>query len=112
MTANGSARRELDDEYKIEPVVIASELRLTVERVSELRFSKTAYGTNGRRMRAQLTDAQVKSNLRAVGRRQAFIVNQVINMIDHRLVDRANTKLMERLAQLTKLLEEFLGGRR
>jgi hypothetical protein len=108
----------LAEEFKLAPEVVAAALRMTVEQVADLRMRKTAIDPDQklipiklplRRFAGQqLTASQIEGNQRAGGMSQLYMINQVINLIEHNLIDTASESVRERLAHLAKLLAKFV----
>lgn len=102
---------------------LCSALNITVEKMGELRVARIG---NGRRAKTpdgddvplksvvshmagqSLTKDQVNIMPDLGGNQQAFYANQLIKLIDTRLIDSGNAKLMERLVVLNEKLNEFL----
>ena len=103
------------DELKIDPEMVASNLHITVERLSELKATKTAIGPGSRIVPIKrtlhhlagerITHQQIEGNRHAVGHHQLFLVNQVINLLESNLLDTENVGLMERVSVLAGLLK-------
>jgi DNA-binding transcriptional MerR regulator len=58
-----------------------------------------------------LTKQQVEVNRRLSGMNQSFYANQLIELIEAKLIDTDNGQLVERLARLNELLTEFFSKR-
>lgn len=104
----------LADALGIDPARIATALNLTVERVVELRATRTAtFGgelvplkrtllhMTGKR----LTNAQEKAQQKLSGMNQVFYANQLITLIEADLLDTENPALMTALGKLYGLLK-------
>ena len=103
---------------------IARALNITVDRVNEIRATRlgkrraSAVSVDGddvplkypaRHMAGQtLTAAQVKVMPDLGGNQQAFYANQLIKLIETRLLDMTNERLIERLKVLREMLDGIL----
>lgn len=89
--------------------------KLTVNRVGKMRVANAADTAEKvplkyvvRHMKGRtMTRAQVEAQKRLGGNNQVFIVNQLITLIESDLLDHANPKLMERLADLRTYLNKM-----
>jgi hypothetical protein len=106
------------EELKITPERIAAALAVTVQRITDLKAAKTAIGVDARPMpikatirhlaQQHLSEEQEEGNRRAGGMRPLYYVNQVVNLLEHDLLDHGDTRLMARLAHLARLLESVV----
>ncbi len=97
---------------------VAGALHMTIDRLANLKTSRTAVGTGGltipikqtfRRFAGQkFTKRQQESNLRSSGMNQVFYANQLIDMIEAKLLDMEDERLIERLRVLHDLLDGVL----
>ena len=76
----------------------------TVASGLQVALKRTISHMEGRR----LTKAQNEANDKLSGMNQAFYVNQIIMLIESKLLDTDDEKLMERLERLDELLDEVL----
>ena len=104
------------DEFDLTVDQIASDLGITVPKAEHLLRTRTA--TFGKRTvpikqtlshlaRSQLSKQQQQGNEKASGMRPLFYVNQVINLLEHGLVEGENKALQAGLGNLAKLLETW-----
>jgi len=129
---NAGHGRRLSTYDRAHCLAIAERVELSVERLADclsitcatledLRTDRTAHITslNGRASRSvalkhtnrhlagrELSAAQVEGNDRSGGMQQLFYVNQVINLLEHDLVDPQDGRMAERLQRLGGLVEE------
>lgn len=107
----------LADALGIDPARIATALHLTVERVTELRTTRTASAggeivplkrtllhMTGKR----LSKAQEKAQEKLSGMNQVFYANQLITLIEADLLDTENPVLMGALGKLYGLLKKVV----
>lgn len=106
------------DELGIDETAIAGALSLTIEKVTGARISKTALVGNGKATRTaikrtishmagkKLNKRQEEANRRLGGMNQLFYVNQVIELLEAKLLETENEDLMNRLAVLGGLIDE------
>jgi len=101
------------EDLKLEPAELAYALRMTIEDLSEIRMRKTATHKgeltpikNSVRHLAgkSMTAKQMAGHAHALGTHQLFLVNQIINLLEHDLLDEDNERLIERLGDLYSLL--------
>lgn len=103
-------------QLKIEPVRMAAALRMTPDRLE--RFAEGIHtGRSGEEIPGKqasmhlvdefVTKRQADGIRKAGGNNQLFMVNQVINLIESNLLDQSNERLLERLAHLGELLNQF-----
>ncbi len=134
MRYNASHGKNLTTFDRARCMMIAERLEIQREKVGEIlhwrpstedRIERTRYsGTlNGRDTRvplkrtiehmagAHLTERQLKANGRLSGMKQAFYVNQLVELLEGDLVDTENDALMLRLEHLNELLAAFLSER-
>lgn len=107
----------LAEEFSLSPVQVSSALHLTAEKIVELRQNKTAEDPEGNVIPikrtsmhlagSRMTRVQVEGNKRSVGFHGVFLVNQVINLVEHRLLDLTNETLVEKLIHLRDLLDKM-----
>ena len=97
---------------------ISRALALTVERVKTLRAERVASHNDAmvalklttRHLAGRdLSDDEMDYQSKAGGRPQSFYVNQVISMLEHETVDWTDTRLVDQLVELSRLLEEQKG---
>lgn len=107
------------DRIGLEVEELASALHMTIEAVGEIRADRV--GTlrvakgNGQPVALKrtiehmagrsLTVEQAKANERLSGMRQSFYVNQVVTLIESKLLNTDDAELMERLAHLGTLIQ-------
>jgi len=129
MRLNASHGARLDPCDRIHCVLIAERLQIPLDRVAgalhmpteklgELKRSRTATSTSGLSVPLKRTNQhmagrrlnklQVEANERSSGMNQAFYANQIIDLIEAKLLDVENENLLERLRHLHGLLEELL----
>ena len=97
---------------------VAGALHMPVDKLSGLKQDRTATVASRlciplkrtiRHMRSRrLTKAQSETNEKLSGMNQPFYVNQVISLIENKLLDLDDEKLMEWLERLDELLDEVL----
>lgn len=58
----------------------------------------------------ELTKPAMECNRRAGGMQQMFYVNQVIDLVEHNLIDRENSPLMAKLVRLAELIQERIAA--
>ena len=97
---------------------VAGALNMPADKLGALRDDRTAKGAGGlaiplkrtnRHMAGKrLTKRQQEANERSSGMNQAFYVNQVIDLIEAKLLDEEDDNLLERLRHLHGLLETLL----
>lgn len=100
---------------------LAGALNMPVDRLSHLVSDRTAVGkggltvplkrTNRHMSGKKLTSRQQEANERSSGMNQVFYCNQLIDLIESKLLDETNDKLLERLRVLHGLLEELLAAK-
>lgn len=106
------------EDLKIEPSSVASALRLTVEKVGELKADRTAHDSHLTAVPLKrtinhmagkvLNDGQLKANKGLSGMNQIFYANQLISLLENELIDRENAALLVRLKRLHELLEPLV----
>ncbi len=106
------------DQLGIDETAIAGALSLTEEKVAGARTNKTALTGNGKATRTaikrtighmagkKLNKRQQEANRRLGGMNQTFYVNQVIELLEAKLLDTENEDLMNRLAVLGGLIDK------
>ena len=97
---------------------VAGALHMPAEKLGKLQNGRTAKGTGGLTIPLKRTNqhmagrnlnkAQQAANERSSGMNQVFYVNQIIDLIEAKLLDREDEKLLERLQHLHGLLESLL----
>jgi len=97
---------------------VAGALHMPVDKLGGLRQNRTATVAGGLAIPLKrtlshmagrkITKAQSECNDKLSGMNQSFYVNQVIMLIENRLLNMEDEKLMERLEQLSELLEQVL----
>lgn len=103
----------LADKLKISPTQVAEALRITTDRIGQLRTSRI--GTVGGRPIAlkqtirhmggkEMTPEQVTANDKLGGMNALFYVNQIITLIENDLIDSENEDLVNGLEKLHELL--------
>jgi hypothetical protein len=101
----------------LDDATIAKCLHLTVDKVTELVIDRTArHGrisvplkrTISHMAGKQLTKPQVDANDRLSGMTQVFYVNQIITLIESKLLNKEDAKLLSRLRVLHGLLDDIL----
>jgi hypothetical protein len=101
----------------LDDATIAKCLHLTVDKVTELVIDRTArHGrisvplkrTISHMAGKQLTKPQVDANDRLSGMNQVFYVNQIITLIENKLLNKEDAKLLSRLRVLHGLLDDIL----
>jgi len=109
------------DRLRIPLDSVAGALNMPVDKLAGLKADRTARG-NGQGLTValkhtirhmagkKLTKRQREANDRSSGMNQAFYVNQIIDLIEADLLDKADEKLLERLRKLHGLLEELLAA--
>lgn len=100
---------------------IAGALHMPVDKLGELRVSRTATGASGlsvplkrtvRRFAGQtLTARQEEANQKLSGMNQVFYVNQIIELIESGMLNSGDDNLIERLRVLHTLLDGVLAPR-
>lgn len=129
MRYNATHGAKLDSCDRTHCVIIAERLRIPMEavagalhmpadRLGELHNSRTAVDAGGlslplkRTMQhmagRKLNKQQIAANERSSGMNQVFYVNQVIDLIEAKLLDTSNDKLLDRLRVLHELLDGVL----
>lgn len=102
---------------KLEPELVASALKMTVDRVGELKAARFAQyksepavlkRTASHLAGEDLTYKQVKYNVKAGGMNQSFYINQVIAMLEANTVDWESESVKKGLRKLFELLEKAL----
>ena len=107
----------LADKLKISPTQVAEALRITTDRIGQLRMSRI--GTASGRLIAlkqtirhmggkDLTPGQVEANNKLGGMNTLFYVNQLITLIENDLIDSENEDLANGLERLHGLLGGFV----
>ena len=106
----------------LEPERLAHALGMTMEKLENLKIRKTAIDPNVGIIPIKATlrnfagekleQKQVKGNQVAGGMSQVFYVNQVTNLIENKLVDRTDEKLMTKLAELYEKLKLFFASKK
>lgn len=112
------------EEMQIDPAALAQAMSVTVNHLTSLRSTKVATLTvkgSGRKSAPvaikrtighmagkPLTRVQAETNKRLGGMNQLFYVNQLIMLIDSKLLDSGNEKLMEGLRVLAGKLGKVL----
>jgi len=97
---------------------VAGALHVQADRLGELRATRTATTGGGLEIPLKrtishmagrrLTKQQAEVNSRSSGMNQTFYANQIIDLIESKLLNLEDEKLMERLKRLHELLEELL----
>jgi hypothetical protein len=111
-----SQRLGIDDD------AIASALHVPIERVIELRVDRTATTQGGLTVPLKntvrkgfhgrtLTKRQEQANERLSGMNQQFYANQLIELIEAKMLDLSDDSLIERLRHLHGLLDGVLAAR-
>ncbi len=124
---NSQHGRRLDPADRAHCAILAEEVGLSIERVAEaLHLTRVRYDVlirgkvghlvNGMKVPRKntlrglgdipLTPNLAKANDKASGMSPMFYVNQVINLLENDAIDQTNTKLMERLIHLARLIEQ------
>ncbi len=109
------------ERLKIPLDAVAGALHMPVDKLGNLRSTRTAKTPGGnlvvplkRTMRhmagRRLTKAQIAANERSSGMNQSFYVNQIIDLIESKLLDRKDEKLLQRLQHLHGLLDTLLAA--
>jgi hypothetical protein len=109
------------ERLKIDPEKIAGALHVSTDRLGPLMNTRTAKDHAGLRIplkrtirsRAgtELTDRQVEANQRLSGMSQVFYANQLIELIEAKLLDLSDERLLERLKKLHSLLDDVLAAK-
>ena len=104
------------DGLSIDPDAVASAMNMTVERLGELKVSRSATIGTGRAITVpikrtirhmagrKLSKPQHEANRKLGGMNQTFYVNQLITLIENDLLDTDSEELMQRLSKLHELL--------
>lgn len=97
---------------------VAGALHVPIERLGMLRTHRTALGSSGLTIPLKrtishfagkrLNKAQAEANEKLSGMNQAFYANQLIMLIENRLLDLEDERLMDRLKVLHEALEGLL----
>lgn len=97
---------------------VAGALHMPTEKLGDLRQNRTANNGAGlavalkrtvRHMAGRkLTQAQSDANEKLSGMNQTFYVNQLVMLIETRMIDKDDARLMERLERLAELLDELI----
>lgn len=131
MRYNSSHGVQLDQCDRTHCIIIAERLRIPMEAVAgalhmpadklgELRTSRTAI--NGKLVvplkqtvrhfaGKQLTKRQVEANVKLSGMNQQFYANQLIELLESRMLDTSDERLVERLRVLHGLLDDVLAAK-
>lgn len=106
-------------ELCIDPEQIGSALSMTIEALGPLKDAYTAFGPESQTVILKksvlgfggktLTQPQVDAMPKLSGMNSSFHVNQLILLIDSKMLDTANESLMARLRLLAEKLESVLG---
>jgi len=112
---------QLADQYKLEPIQLASALHMTVEKLDKLTLRKQATGTKGEPITLrhgarhvaghQLTETQQRGVGKIGGQTLLYCTNQIIDAIQYDLLPLRDEILMSRLAQLYQMLDKTLERR-
>lgn len=99
---------------------VAGALHVPVDRLGTLRTNRTAKTTGGLSIPikrtfqhmagSKLTKVQQEVNERSSGLNQTFYVNQLIDMLEHEMLDKSNANLLDRLARLQDLIAQVLAA--
>ena len=97
---------------------VAGALNMPVDKLGKLAVNRTAHGagglaiplkrTNQHMAGKKLNKTQQEANQRSSGMQQVFYVNQVIDLIEAKLLDQQDENLLLRLRHLSELLENLL----
>ena len=110
----------LGEKMGVDPAEIAAALHMTSEKVGELKAERVGELKVGRTVEPaplkrtirhmsgkRLSRAQYEANKKLSGMNQAFYVNQVITLIENKLLNYADADLLARLAHLAKLIKDL-----
>lgn len=109
---------------EIDIQLVAGALHIPADRLGELRNTRLATApktglsiplkrTVARHFAGKtLTPRQVETNERSSGMNQSFYANQLIDLLEAKMLDLADEKLVERLSHLRELLDGVLTKRR
>jgi hypothetical protein len=131
MRLNASHGARLDPCDRVHCLILAERLKLTVEQVAgalhmttdklaSLRADRTATSagltvplksTIRHFAGGKLNKRQAEANDRLSGMRQVFYVNQIIELVEAKLLDTTDGNLMARLEHLSELLEDVLAAK-
>lgn len=110
----------LAEKLSIAPEAMAGALNMSVDKLASLRATRTASAGGGLTIPikrtishmagGRLNQAQEAAHVKLSGMNQSFHVNQLITLIESKLIDTSDAKLMERLRVLSELLESVLGA--
>lgn len=110
----------LAETWGIEPVALATALKIRVERLEILKATRLAFhgqesvalkATVGHLAGKELSDNEFSFIPRAGGPPQAFYINQVIALLENNVVDWENERVAGALRKLMGLLEKALLAR-
>lgn len=97
---------------------VAGALHMPADKLGELVQCRTAKGSGGLSIPLKrtfsnfagrkLNKQQEETNRRSSGMQQAFYVNQVIEMIESKMIDTTDENLLDRLRKLDEVLDEVL----
>ncbi len=107
------------ERLRIPPEQVAGALHMPVDKIGELRNTRTATSRNDNIViplkrtvmhfaGKKLTPRQEETNTRSSGMNQVFYANQLIDLIEAKMLDLEDDTLMERLKVLHSLLEDML----
>ena len=107
------------ERLKISFDAVAGALHVSADKLGSLRITRTATSVSDglavplkRTMKhmagRRLTKRQITANQRSSGMNQAFYANQLIDLIETKLLDMEDEKLIERLQHLHELLTSLL----
>ncbi len=105
------------ERLKISPEAMAGALHIAIDKLGNLAVDRIATcgslripltRTNRHMAGRRLSKKQRAANERSSGMNQQFYVNQIIDLIEADLLNRDDSKLMERLLVLRKLLDKAL----
>lgn len=112
----------LADTVGLDDARLQAAMCTTLDHLQQLKARKIGFDPSGNKMplkttmqhmavqhtNKRLTKAQDAGHVKATGMAQLAYVNQVINMLDHKMIDKNNVKLMEALEDLKNKLIAFL----
>lgn len=93
---------------------LASALNVLTERLQALRISKVAYTPSMKPLALKttckhlagktMTETQIEGNRKAQGSHQGFLLQQIINLFEHDLLDLENTDIRNRVVTLRDII--------